>query len=515
MINNFSGGETRQVAWTSLTDAEPIGVLDIGSNSIRLVVYERHARWLTPLHNEKASAALGRGVAATGRIAEEGIARALRAIRRFALIAKLMEVGTVHILATSAVRDAANGAEFAAAVKKIMGAPVRVLSGAEEAHFAALGVVAGMPDFKGVVGDLGGGSLEFSQVSDGTDSPGETYDLGAIRLQDDSEGLIEKSAAIARERLGQSAVLATQQNGVFCAIGGTWRALAKLHQTRTGYPLHMVQNYTIPVSEIIDLCERLVRSAQTKKSLTGMYSVGASRRDLLPFGAAVLWEVLKMGQFSSVVFSALGVREGFLYGLLDPSEQSVDPLLKAAWEMSHLRARSSEHAQELVAFTQKGLMAACGTEDKKSARLRIAACLLSDIGWRGHRDYRGEQSVNLVAYSSMIGIDHPGRAYLAEVLAVRYMGLKHESDSAHLFKLAGIEASAKARRLGALLRLAYTLSAGMPGVLPRARLVREGHTLVLELPEKTAFLAGDRVKVRLTQFSSIADVKSTSIRTVA
>lgn len=172
MNRAYWGIDSDPSAQGRIKGALPVAVLDIGSNSVRLVVYERHARALTPLYNEKAACALGRGVASSGRMADDNVAKALTAIKRFALVTQLMKVGSVHILATSAVRDAANRESFIAAVERIMQTPVTVLSGQEEAHFAALGVVAGMPDFSGVVGDLGGGSLEMSAMEEGNDSPG-------------------------------------------------------------------------------------------------------------------------------------------------------------------------------------------------------------------------------------------------------------------------------------------------------------------------------------------------------
>lgn len=514
MTNINTGLTTFAAARDNVGSSYPVGVLDIGSNSIRLVVYERHARWLTPIHNEKASAALGRGVAQFGRIADEGIDVALRAIKRFALISKLMNVSTVHILATSAVREAENGAAFSDAVREIMDAPVRVLSGSEEAHFASLGVVAGIPEFKGVVGDLGGGSLEFSRINGGLDTEGETHALGAIRMQDDSGESPDVAVEIARERIAGSKVITQSDGGVFCAIGGTWRSIAKLHQERSNYPLHMVQDYTITGDEVIELCERIVRASMNKKALTGMKVVSSSRRDLLPYGAAVLSETVKAGGFSQVVFSALGVREGFLFGLLTPEEQAADPLLQAANEISQLGARSSFHASELIDLADKTWTALFGEQALVSQRLRQAACLLSDIGWRGHPDYRGEQSVDLVAYSAMTGIDHPGRAFLAESLAVRYMGLKHKSISSSILELAGEDEHINARRFGAFLRVAYTLSAGMPGVLPHLDVLVDGEELVLQVPQDMAFLVGDRVKSRLAHFANTLESKTSAVRVV-
>lgn len=490
----------------------PVGVLDIGSNSIRLVVYRQNGAALTPQYNEKSSVGLGRGVAESGRLSDKALEEALKAIRRFARMAELMDVGTVHILATSAVREAENGPDFAKDVSAIMGAPVQVLSGAEEAHFAALGVVSGMPLFDGVVGDLGGGSLELAVLQARLDSVGETHKLGALRVEDDAHGDVKRARQIARERLAESALLGEKGRPVFAAIGGTWRSLAKLHQCRSEYPLHMIQHYCVSASEIVDLCDELVEASDKGKELSGMKVVSSSRKPLLPFGAAVLSETLRAGEFEKVVFSASGVREGYLYALLSPDEQNADPLITAVMEMSELLSRDPAHARQLIGLSERFLNALGLEEMPEQQRLRQAACYLSDMGWRGHPDYRGEQSVDLVAYGSLAGIDHPGRAFIAEVLAVRYMGLKRQCVSGAILKLSGEEGSQRARLLGAMMRVAYPLSAGMSGVLDTVTFSVEDKDLVLNLPQKFADLGAERVENRLKQLSQQAEFKGYQIR---
>lgn len=511
-MNRPWGVEVDPSAQGRIKGGLPVAVLDIGSNSVRLVVYERHARALTPLYNEKSSCALGRGVAATGLLADENVQKALTAIKRFALVIRLMNVGATHVLATSAVRDAKNRDAFVAAVEKTIGMPVRVLSGEEEAHFAALGVRAGIPDFSGVVGDLGGGSLELSSIEDGRDLIGETHGLGVIRLQDDSKGAPARARTLTKSRLKKSTLLNGHgPGGTFCAIGGTWRSLAKMHQVLRGYPLHMVQHYGVDAGELIDFCNEIVDAVKAGKPVPGAEFASSSRRELVPYGAAVLAETLKTGRFDRVVFSALGVREGYLFSLLDPALQRLDPLMEAAEEMSVLRSRSPAHASDLIGFTEQ-LLATIGVEESaEETRLRKVACYLADIGWRGHPDYRGEQSVDLIAYGSLTGVDHPGRAFLAEVLAVRYMGLKHKSVSQGLLKLAGPAANQRARLVGAAFRVAYPMSAAMPGVLPRTRFELVGKRLVLHLPGDLAFLAGDHLQGRLDQLAGVAGIKLTGI----
>lgn len=502
-MTQFWGVDADPTAQGRIKGAQPVAVLDIGSNSVRLVVYERHARSLTPLYNEKSACALGRGIAQSGRLADANVGKALDAIKRFALVARMMRVGKVHILATSAVRDAANREEFVSAVEAIMEAPVRVLSGEEEAHFAALGVVAGIPGFAGVVGDLGGGSLELSIITDGYDTNGQSYELGVIRLQDDADGSPKKAAALVREKLKKSLLAEIAPGGQFAAIGGTWRSLAKLHLELRGYPLHMVQDYVVPAAEMISVCEEII-SADSLKTYPGSASASNSRRELVPFGAAVLAEVLRAAKFDSVVFSALGVREGYLHGLLSEAEQAVDPLIQGAEELSVLRSRSPAHASDLIEFTAQYFAAVGVAETAEGSRLRQVACLLADIGWRAHPDYRGAQSVDSVVYGSLTGVDHPGRAVLAHAISVRYDGLKSKSANA-LIPLASSEMIKRGRLIGALFRVAYPMSAAMPGILPRMRFRLDGEVLVLQLPIDFAFLNGEHLRNRLGQFASFAE----------
>ncbi len=495
----FWGVDADPTAQGRIKGARPVAVLDIGSNSVRLVVYERHARALTPLYNEKSACALGRGIAQSGRLADANMDKAIEAMKRFALVARMMRVGKTYILATSAVRDAANRAEFVAAVEAVMEAPVRVLSGEEEAHYAALGVVAGIPGFCGVVGDLGGGSLELSDIANGLDTNGQSFELGVIRLQDDAGGSPVKAGELVRGRLADSILRSAGEGAQFAAIGGTWRSLAKLHQAERNYPLHMVQDYVVQAEEMIAFCEEIV-SADSLKSYRGSGNVSNSRRELVPFGAAVLAEILKAGRFGSVVFSALGVREGYLYGMLDERERGIDPLIQGAEELSVLRSRSPAHANDLIEFTSQYFNCAGLEETAGETRLRTVACLLADIGWRSHPDYRGPQSVDAVAYGSLTGVDHAGRSFLAQTMAVRYDGLKSKSAQV-LAPLGSAELTGRARLIGSLMRVAYPMTAAMPGILPRTHFSMDGNVLVLNLPADFAFLNGDHLRNRLRQFA--------------
>ncbi|MCB9993951.1 MAG: Ppx/GppA family phosphatase [Hyphomicrobiaceae bacterium] len=480
----------------------PVAVLDIGSNSVRLVVYEKLSRALTPIYNEKVACTLGRGVAETGRIADENAGMAYAAFARFSKVAAHLGVEDLHIIATSAVRDASNGGEFMTTLAALMGRQGRVLSGEEEAHFAALGVISGMPGFAGLVGDLGGGSLELARIDHGHDLVGETLGLGVIRLQDDSGGKPARALDIARERIGAASSFAGRPQGKFAAIGGTWRSLAKLAQFKSGYPLHMVQGYSIEPAVLLDVCHDLVND---KISDTLMDMIGSSRRGVLAYGAAAMAAVIELGQFNEVCFSALGVREGYLYNLLDDAQKVLNPLIEAVHLFNEIRSRAPALAEELCDFTSRFLSATRLRETEDERTLRRAACFLADIGWRGHPDYRGEQSVDLVAFSAMTGIDHAGRAFLADVLAVRYMGLKHESQATKLAKLVGDEGLKRARQLGAMLRVAFCASAAIPGILPSVQFEISEAGLSVLFPNDKCIFDAMKMDSRLKNVANLVD----------
>jgi exopolyphosphatase/guanosine-5'-triphosphate,3'-diphosphate pyrophosphatase len=483
----------------------PIAIVDIGSNSVRLVVYEHLGRSATPLFNEKELCGLARGLATRGRLDPVAIASALAALRRFRALATQMLVESVHVLATAAPREAANGREFIAAVEQIMGVPVSLLSGTEEARLSALGVVSGIHNPDGIAGDLGGGSLEVIDIRKAEIGTGETFPLGGLRLEEASEKQLRKAEKIVAESLAGSKVLPLGEKRPFYAIGGTWRSLARLHMRQKGYPLHVMHEYSIPAGEAADFCRMVAR--RDIESLDSIEVVSRNRWSLLPYGAAVLEQVIKVMRPSQIVMSALGVREGRLYDLLPAEEKARDPLIVACQELAYLRSRSPRHVAELAPWSETVFAAIGLDETAEEARLRRAACLLADIGWRAHPEYRGEQSLNLIAHAAFIGIDHPGRAYLALANFYRHEGLIDEALSPHIRELASTRLMERARALGATLRVAYLISGAMPGVVSRTRVEPRGRALTLVLPADLAPLGGSRVDRRLGQLAKLAGME--------
>lgn len=485
-----------------LNGAGPVAIIDIGSNSVRLVVYERLGRAATPLFNEKELCGLARGLAARGKLQSAAIRETLTAIRRFVALAERLPVSALHVLATAAVREAANGAEFIAAAEEAAQARVVVLSGSQEARLSALGVVSGFRRPDGVAADLGGGSLEVSEVSDNDVGIGETFPLGVIRLEEEAAGSPKRAEKIAANLVGRSKVLRAGRNRNFYAIGGTWRSLARLHMGQHGYPLRVMHHYVVEPEEMAQFCHTVARSDLA--ALDSIDIVSRARRALLPYGAAIMAQVIKAMKPSSIVMSALGVREGLLYDLLDGREKSRDPLIVACEELAYLRSRSPRHVRELIPWTGTALQAIGLDETAGEERLRRAACLLSDIGWRAHPEYRGSQSMDMIANSSLIGVDHPGRAYLALTSFYQHEGPVEEALSPRIRELVSSRMMKRARALGAALRVGHIISAAMPGILGRTRVEQRGEELALVLPRDLAALGGARVERRLGQIAKMA-----------
>jgi exopolyphosphatase / guanosine-5'-triphosphate,3'-diphosphate pyrophosphatase len=489
-----------------LPGIEPVAIVDIGSNSIRLVIYEGLSRAPAMLFNEKVMCGLGMGLAQTGNMDPKNVERALTALKRFKALAHQAHSGTIYAIATAAARDAKNGPDFIRRAEAILGQKIRLLSGEEEAHFSALGIVSGYFDVDGIVGDLGGGSLELVDVRGRSHGKGLTTPLGGIRLSELSGGSLTKAANVTRKLLREIDFLREGEGRTFYAVGGTWRALAKLHMELRGYPLHMIQDYRLGLDDAMVFLDEVIRNKDQKEP--AYQSVSRARRSLLPFGAVAMREVLAEMKPARVSFSQGGVREGYLYSLLPEKERAQDPLLSAARELAILRARSPEHARELADWTGEMLPAFGIRETVEEGRYRQAACLLADISWRAHPDYRALQALNLIAHGAFTGITHPGRAFIALAIYYRFEGLKDDHATDELATIASTRFLELAKLLGGLLRVAYIFSASMPGVVRHLRFEPPKNSqsiidLELVVPHEHADFQGERVEGRLQQLAKL------------
>jgi exopolyphosphatase len=334
-----------------------VAVVDIGSNSIRLVVFDGLKRAPFPLFNEKVMCGLGRGLERTGELNADGAAMALDNLGRFVTLADVMGADRIDLLATAAVRDASNGPDFVRKAEKACGRRVRVLSGEEEARLSAMGVLMGMPQATGVMGDLGGGSLELVALERGKPGAHATLPLGPLRLAEAAGEDMRKAADLVDAALEPLGWLGDLKGEIFHPVGGAWRTLARIHMEQTGYPLHVIQDYRVPRREMEEMA-RLI-AGMGRKSLARLVDVARRRLEALPFAALVLERVLKAGRPSTVAFSAFGLREGHIYDLLPATERARDPLLSMCEDI----------AEALGRFGSPDAAEACGL---RAQRLRLA-----------------------------------------------------------------------------------------------------------------------------------------------
>jgi exopolyphosphatase / guanosine-5'-triphosphate,3'-diphosphate pyrophosphatase len=480
----------------------PVAVVDIGSNSVRLVVYDGLRRAPTPVVNEKILCGLGRGVSLTGNLPADAIERALGALRRFRALGKQIGVVEIFAVATAAAREAANGPSFIRSAEEALDAPISILAGRDEAQFAALGVISGIPIADGIVGDLGGGSLELVDVKDGAIRDGVTLPLGPLRLIDMSGGSVSKARSIIDAQLGQSELMDRLRGRFFYAVGGTWRNLARLHMRQTDYPLTVLHNYTMARDSARSVASLV--AGLSPASLKDVRALSRSRADTLPFGALVLERILAAGKPRAVVVSAHGLREGLLYSKLDKRKRQSDPLLAGCWDFARRYSRSPTHELELAEWSGQLVEQGLIKETPEEARLRRAACMLADISWRAHPDYRGGRSLMTITQAAFVGIDHPGRVFIALAVFYRYEGASSEDVPTDLLKLLREDWIERARVLAAAMRLAYVLTAAMPGLLPQIVLeAAPDKGLILGLRRSHGDLMGETVQKRLDALAAL------------
>lgn len=483
---------TRSRAGGKVARWKRVGVMDVGSNSVRLVVYDVRGRAMQPRFNEKVLAGLGRGLSSSGKLNKEGVEMAIAALSRFASITRAQKVEALFPFATAAVREASDGKEFAERVKKETGITLRILSGNDEARFAAEGVLAGTPGIDGVAGDLGGSSLELARLTNGRYEIGSTYPLGPLAL--DSGGAFNEDKVLAKVKEVLSGAPELKKSGdTFFAVGGAWRAIGTLHMELTRAPLHMLQNYEMDAVELSKLLGEILGG---KKHVELLLEVTKRRAVTIPYAAAVLKTVLDLGKFKTVMISSYGVREGIIFDSLEDAERAEDPLdagieaLIADEQAAEFGRALAEWASEAAPYTL-------------NARLSSAACRLVDIGALLHPDHRADLAFDLVARAPLPGLSHRDRAALALAVASRFKkGLRNDVSE----KLLDIHTAGKARALGALMRLAADFSGRSADLLKHARLTCDGDTLSLKVAAPYRALVSESVERRLEQAADELDM---------
>ena len=478
-----SGSTLRSIDRIPQAEEGRSGIIDIGSNSIRLVIYEGPARIPAILFNEKVMAGLGKGVSRDGALDAEAMERALASLARFKRLAEQMGVPQPRTVATAAVRDASNGNLFLGMVGGL-GLTVELLSGEDEARMAGLGVIAAIPGANGIVGDLGGGSLELVRIADGAVRDTISFPLGVLRVGGQTLQTIGKKVDKA---LGESGWLSKGEGLPFYMVGGSWRSLARVDMHLTGYPLPIVHHYRMAR----DNAQHLVRflSHLDRKRLREVPGLSGSRMPALLPSAALLSHVARRLGSSELVVSAYGLREVLLFASLPEKVRGQDPLIAAAREEGARQGRFPEHGDLL----DRWIAPLFEGESGDLVRYRHAACLLADVSWRAHPEFRAERGLDIGLHGNWVGVDARGRAMIAHALWVSFGGEAPVDVVAQLCTPADL---LTAQRWGLAMRLAQRMSGGVADALLASRISLSDGAVILRLDRADSALYGEPVERR-------------------
>ncbi len=480
-----------------IAPAGRVAVIDIGSSSVRLVVYETPARLPVPIFNEKADCGLARGLEQSGKLSKDGVARARDALSRFVHLAQAMGVERLELVATAAVREAADGLEFVEWIEKAFSVTVQIPSGAEEARLAALGLLSGVPKADGLLGDMGGGSLDMIALDKGQFGANATLPLGHLRLPDAVDGDVRRAAAHVDKHLEAHPWLREIRGRTLFAVGGSWRALARIFIQQTNYPIHIIDGFTMGYSDIRHLAQ--VISGLSQESLKQMRSVSRKRIETLPFAAVAMERLLNTARPERVVFSGFGMREGQMLKGLPPDIRSQDPMIAGCESLAERSGRFTLSGREMHDW----MTPLFKEEPARLSRLRYAACLLSDMCWAEHPDYRAEHAFFRALRLPFAGLTHPERAYLAKAVFVRYNGDLEVGFAAASIALLDDDDRRHALVVGLALRLAHTVSGSAPGLIGKTALKPGRGVLTLKLPKQRQVFIGDAVERRLRTLAKV------------
>ncbi|WP_235515619.1 Ppx/GppA family phosphatase [Sphingomonas sp. Leaf10] len=477
-----------RLPWSRPATVAHSAIIDIGSNSIRLVVYGGPDRIPATLFNEKVLAGLGRSLAATGTIDAEAFRVAGAALARFAWLTREMQVDVVRTVATAAVRDASNGRDLIALAESV-GLTVETLSGEEEAQAAGHGVLSAIPDADGIVGDLGGGSLELVRVKDGKLGERVSFPLGVLRIgaiRERRAGELDRTV----QRMVSDAGWAGRGKGLpFYMVGGSWRALARLDMHLTGYPLPIAHGYAISLNRINAL--RKILTDLPRTDLKAVPNLSGGRVPTLDNATAVLASMTRHLGSATTMVSAYGLREGLLYAALPAAVRAEDPLLIAAHDEGARQGRFAEHGDLL----HKWIAPLFPGNEAAMVRLRHAACLLADVGWHANPEFRAERGVEIALHGNWVAIDAAGRAIVAQAL-YSCLGGGGDTPPDPLPRLAPASALSAAHHWGLAMRLGQRLSGGVAAPLQRTDLRRGRGQVELVVPARDTALYGEAVQKR-------------------
>ncbi|MEP2641917.1 Ppx/GppA family phosphatase [Roseobacter sp.] len=427
-----------------------VGVVDVGSNSVRLVVFDGAARSPAYFYNEKIMCALGAGLSKSGVLNPKGRVRALSALRRFQHLAQGMGLPTLTVVATAAVRDASDGPAFCDDVLRETGLRIWVIDGEEEARLSAQGVLLGWPGAYGLVCDIGGSSMELAEISDGRVGRRVTSSMGPLKLQEVKGGKKARKTLIKETMLQLQETMGPQPDRLFL-VGGSWRAIARIDMHRRGYPLHVLHEYRMTARHVTATA-RYIQEADLDVLRTAC-GISSARMSLVPLAAEVLSRLVKTFRPKDIAVSSYGIREGMLYEQMPQRLRDRDPLIESCRFAEAKDARMPGFGKVLYAFIHPIFRSAAPAQ----RRLIKAACLLHDVSWRAHPDYRAETCFDNATRANLGGLKHSERVFLGLALLHRYSNKRESTRFEDLYGLIDEKMQKEAEILGKAMRFGAML----------------------------------------------------------
>lgn len=473
-----------------------VGVIDIGSNSVRLVVFDGAARSPAYFYNEKLMCALGAGMSETGRLNPEGRDRALQALKRFRALAEGMDLPPLSVVATAAVREAEDGPEFREDVLRETGLRIWVIGGEEEARLSAQGVLLGWPGSYGLVCDIGGSSMELAEISDGRVGRRISSNLGPLKLRDLKGGQKGRDQHI-KEVMDKLVTHMGPQRDRLFLVGGSWRAIARIDMYRRGYPLHVLHEYRMD-KKSVNQTVKFIKSSDLEE-LRQACGISNARMELVPYAVDVLKRLVQTFKPKDIAISSYGIREGLLYEQMPQDLRDRDPLIEACRFAEAKDARLPGFGKKLYRFVTPLF----SSVDAARTRLIKAACLLHDVSWRAHPDYRAETCFDNATRANLGGLKHSERVFLGLALLHRYKNKREGTRFEDLEGLLSEKATLEAEVLGKALRFGSMLwmsDASADGTAlewqPRKKLLR------LKLTKASVPLYGEVAEARFASLAS-------------
>lgn len=480
-----------------------VGVIDVGSNSVRLVVFDGAARSPAYFYNEKIMCALGAGLSQTGHLNPEGRQRALSAIRRFAALAAGMGILPLTAVATAAVREASDGKDFRAAVLRETGIKLWIIDGKEEARLSAQGVLLGWPGSYGLVCDIGGSSMELADLAEGRVGRRVTSALGPLKLREIKGGR-KAIKAYVRETMERLHVEMGSVTGMrLFLVGGSWRAIAKVDMVRRDYPLTVLHEYRMSSRQISKTAEFIRQSDLTE--LRNQCNISDSRMSLVPLASIVLKELMRTFKPKDVTVSSYGIREGMLYEQMPRALRERDPLVEACRFAEAKDARMPGFGRILYEFV-KPLFPRANWQRK---RIIKAACLLHDVSWRAHPDYRAEVTFDNATRANLGGLKHYERVFLGLALMNRYTSKTSNTRFEPLFALLNDDQIKEAAVLGKAMRLGAMLWLNADEEPGKLKWDRKRNGLTLKLNAHARPLFGEVAEQRFAALANALNAEPT------